>query len=136
MSLIAVLSLAAASPVCANLHKDFVSNEKLFAMMYEFDKSAYDSEIKFAEAVAPSEQRLAEAQARSRAVGNYVAPRLVQKNKVEEARLKLEKTEEKFKLEGDRITTLLVANKCTPPDHVTSPHTYRTASANNADANP
>jgi hypothetical protein len=91
------LTFAAEKPVCVKLHKDFVANEKSYAYFYDSDRKMYELELKYG---------------RSR-----TAPR--------SAKEKVEDTSREYKEDGDRITTLLIANGCIPPDHVTSPYTYK-----------
>jgi hypothetical protein len=96
--LFAAAASATVSPTCTKLADDFVSNERFFAQMHQTD-----AELLKIEQQSPGPNA---------------------RDRVDRARADLERTDEKYKREGDRITTLLVANKCTPPDHVTSWVTY------------
>jgi hypothetical protein len=107
---------------------DFVGNERIFALMHDSDSAMLDAELEFQASMAPAERNLAIAEARLRAVGGTprttTSDRISTANRVAKAREQLENTDVKYKAEGDRITTLLIANKCAPPDHVTTWFTY------------
>lgn len=95
-----VLLLAGAVPeqasTCAKLQATFESNERTYAVI--------DRHLRRTGELSPfREIRRVELQQDQRRKDNA----------------------EDFKVEGDRITTLLIANHCQPPDHVTSPYTYK-----------
>lgn len=99
-SMLTILALAASAPVCTKLQADFKENERAFTIAYRLAK--INDEIDDAR----RELRTPSGYARHPSWENR------------------ERIEKKYKDEGDRITNLLVANKCTPPDHVTSQYTY------------
>jgi hypothetical protein len=120
--------------VCVKLSKDFDSNERLFAIIHDTNSTLLKSAEQYQATMAPFEQQVALAEARLRAIGgtpspsHYSGPSAAEK--VAEARATLEKDDAKFKAEGDRITTLLIANKCSPPNHVTGWFTYSETNPN------
>jgi hypothetical protein len=89
-----LMFLAAAASVCANLSAEFEKNEKSFAI----DHYLLTSELEVYQTRSGPEARQIEDDLRH--------------------------DTEQYMAKGDRITTLLLANKCPPPDHVTSPNTY------------
>ena len=144
LALASVLSLAASPPlagkqsVCTKLEKEFYHNELIFAVAYRMDKSFADIDQETYEKMEEIDRPLLMEEAKLRAIGVYVPRRAESpyKRKAEAAQQKLKETEKEFKAEGDRITTLLIANGCKPPDHVTSPYTYASELANKTDPNP
>lgn len=128
LSLILAAAVSANPSVCKNLSSEFNTNEQVFSIIHDIHAAQLATALKFEADVAPSERNLAIEIARLRAVGGVPrnpAPRGPSgADSVAEARAQLEKTDEKYKLQGDRITTLMIANKCTPPDHVTTWMTY------------
>jgi hypothetical protein len=122
-----------ATEVCSKLAKEFESNERTFAMIHDLNASLLKIEQDFQATMAPFEQQVAIEEARLRALGGVPRPSAPTvrsgAGKVAEARSKMERDDEKFKAE-DRITTLLIANRCTPPDHVTSWFTYSKTNPN------
>lgn len=128
-----LLAAAAPSPVCEKLTKEFDDNERFFTYMHDVTADMLKIKEDFYTMMAPYERDVAIAGARARAVGAYVSPRNTRSRdleEVEKARQELKDIDEKYKAEGDRITTLLIANKCTPPDHVTSWYTYSKTNPN------
>lgn len=111
---------SSSSEVCQKLSADFASNEQSYAFWYDINSTILDNEIKHRAAIAPAERALAIERARA----GYPPLANASSEKIRKARATLEETDAKYKAEGDRITTLLIANKCTPPDHVTSWTTY------------
>lgn len=126
--LLLALSVSASPSVCEKLSKEFDSNERIFALMHDTDSAMLDIELEFQARVAPAERNLAIEEARLRGMGGVprttTSNRVSTADKVAKAREQLERTDAKYKAEGDRITTLLIANKCSPPDHVTTWFTY------------
>jgi len=92
----------AAKDTCAKLAKEFDQNERLMAVAHDFLQSNYELDRSFAEKVGNS----------------------MDWARVAASREKIRRSDEEFLANGDRITTLLLANKCPPPDHVTSWYTY------------
>ncbi len=107
------VALGGATPkgTCAKLANDFVENERLMAVIHDFNQSNYDSELAFAEKVGNSKDWA----------------------RVKESQAKIGAFDKDFLATGDRITTLLLANKCRAPDHITSWYTYSKKNPNRRD---
>ena len=114
------VSNPAASTVCKKLEADFVANEKSYAFWYDINSTILEMALKYRASLAPAELELALSEG---VLGRAPRPRSGTDD-VRKARAALDETDVKYKDEGDRITTLLIANKCAPPDHVTSWTTY------------
>ena len=96
-----LLLLASTTPaVCENLHKDFTSNERLWGMLLPGREGYLQSMRTMAAAVG----------------GRYHYDVIKAERAVSE--LNQEHAEK-----ADRIVTLMIAHKCTPPDHVARPLT-------------
>jgi hypothetical protein len=125
---ILLAAAAATSPVCAKLTDDFDKNERAYAFMYDMNADLLEIDKKYQRDIAPYRQEVAIAEARARALGSRTYSRDLSSNDPREAvgkaQQKLEQTDARYKAEGDRIVTLIIANKCPPPDHVTSWYTY------------
>ena len=106
--------------MCQKLSADFASNEQSYAFWYDLNSTILANEMKYQAAIASSARALAVERARA----GYPPLTSTNSENIRKARVALEETDAKYKAEGDRITTLLIANKCTPPDHVTSWTTY------------
>lgn len=129
ITLLAMLASASAPGVCEKLQQDFVNNEKAYASAYTFQSRLLASDLEYEASMRDAERDLAIAEARSRAAGNYVPRRPKKEKDSEIRRKKMAEIDEQHLERGDRITTLLLANKCAPPDHVTSRFTYAEKSA-------
>lgn len=90
-----LIALASSSLTCENLHKDLAAHEKLWSIMHNLQSKLVQS-----------------------------SQQIDTGYQYEMKRKKLENDDAKFALQADRIVTLIVANKCTPPDHVASWTTY------------
>lgn len=90
-----LLAAAPASNTCTKLADAFVKNERDMAFQHYINESLIQLSVKW------------------------------KLDDVEKYRKQLETDDEQRKLDGDRITTLILANKCRPPDHVTSWKTYQ-----------
>lgn len=118
---------------CKQLAKEFETNEWSFAFSHDLKAGILEIEEEADRSMAAADHNLAMAEARARAVGVYVRPRSDSSERAEKitrSRQKLEESDREFKEEGDRITTLLIANKCSPPDHVTGWYTYSSKNPN------
>jgi hypothetical protein len=100
--LLLLASSAPASAVCDNLSQNFVSNEKVWAILHD------------------TRHDVAKASDAAAAVTKATIDIRRAAREWEE----LKKLDREYAEEGDRIITLMVAHKCTPPDHVASALTY------------
>jgi hypothetical protein len=117
--LLAFIALASSSPrhspnkvvatqTCQNLAQEFDGNEARMALIHDVNRQVLVAEKKFRDSINDAESRLAV----SKTLDQIVAD------------------DQKYLSAGDRITTLIIANKCTPPDHVTSWYTYSDTNPN------
>jgi hypothetical protein len=117
----------ASKDTCAKLASDFAQNEWEFAFSHDLDARVIEINQEAERSKAALDHSVAMAAAKARSVGGY-APSggtySTGSDDIEKAREKLAHQDREYKEEGDRITQLLIANKCTPPDHVTSWFTY------------
>lgn len=119
--LAALASNAPSSPeTCQKLSADFVENEQRYAFWYDINSKILNIAVESRRAMARSRREVAIGEA---TLGIISRPN-TGTDDVSKALAELDKTDAKYKAEGDRITTLLIANRCTPPDHVTSWTTY------------
>jgi hypothetical protein len=131
-------AMAAAPPTssetCARLAKDFDRNEDIMALIHDVNVELDDANQAFVEAMRPSEENLArlEAQAGRRPPG-YVGG-ASDRARAAASASKIKSDDETYLGNGDRITTLLLANKCSPPDHVTTWVTYSKKNPNRKSA--
>lgn len=122
--------LAAASSahsVCPALSSDFEKNERSYAFFYKVDADMLALREKWRDEDRAARHELELAKARLRGLGGFAPAGSGDSradDEVRDAREKLQRTQDKYEREGDRITTLMVAHKCTPPDHLTSWTTY------------
>lgn len=93
-------ALSSQTEICNNLQFQFDSNEYWMAFYHDINAHAVESER--------------EHRSTTRGTDNGFLL----------AKKKLDKEDEERRLKGDRITTLLAANGCAPPDHVTGWYTY------------
>lgn len=124
-SLTLLLAATSASPnvTCVKLNADFIENERFFSFMYHSRKRLYEAALATYNAVAPAEHELRRLEAVSGST-RTLEPRKRLDDDLEKARQALADVNTEYLANGDRITTLLIANRCRPPDHVTSPDTY------------
>ena len=106
------LALAAKAPadtsaICRLLSDQFEQNERSYTFVRGLNAREVEIEREYVDTM--------------RKAGG-VGPR--NREGLEAAKTKLAATDQKYMTAGDRLTTLLLANKCTPPDHVTSWLTY------------
>lgn len=101
-----ILFAAASSPTCQKLEKDFEENERFMAFLHDVNAGALEATESLNRKMLPY----------------GLSP--TDRAREDEARRKLLESDERQKVEGDRITALLIANKCKVPDHVTSWFTY------------
>lgn len=120
--------VAVSNPTCVKLSQDFKENERSYAIFHRLAWRSWETEVAAREAMFPMEMKIAEAEGRLIAAGGTPRPRRsygpTADEKVAEATKKLREIDAEYKANGDRITTLLIANKCAPPDHVTSSSTF------------
>jgi hypothetical protein len=102
MIILMALALATTPSVCTKLAKDFEENERTMAGIHLINKQVADASHTFLVASYSGKADLAWHQ------------------DLETMR----KEDVEFLEKGDRITTLLLANHCTAPDHVTSYTTF------------
>jgi hypothetical protein len=112
LTLLLAAAVASTAPAgtCAKLEKQFVDNEQSFALIH-----------KMARDMAKAWQISA-----SLSLEDSIKARQAQED--------AERYDRQYEAEGDRITTLLIANHCKAPDHVTSWATY--ASSEGSDPQP
>lgn len=113
--LIALITSSAATPkkvqptqICQNLTKEFDRNEAKMALINDVNRLLFEAAKKFSDAV--NDQR-----SRSDAL---------------QALRKISTDDEINLVASDRIVTLILANKCTPPDHVANWFTYSETNPN------
>ena len=112
---------AAPSTTCKSLAQDFDANEYAMAMIHDLNESLYQSQRKYVDAMQAADAKY----------GFYNSPRTRQAEAEAEAKkAEISSDDEKHLAKGDRITTLMMANKCPPPDHVTSWYTYSKSNPN------
>lgn len=97
-----LLLASSTTPVCAKLQNDFDSHEKFWSMLYP----GINTEV----------QQAGEMLAITGAVRERI--------RLDKARDEASKFEREMSEKADRIVTLMIAHKCTPPDHVASPFTH------------
>ena len=102
----AILLLAAAqTPVCVNLQKEFQSNEVGWAILSDVYAGFNDAALGTIKALGPNASR-------------------ADHKRWEESRQQSNELDSERAEKASQITTLLIANKCTPPDHLASWYTY------------
>ena len=112
MILQAAAVLVAPSPTCAQLAADFEENEYVWGITHDLNQSLLDGAQRYAETVGEIE---------------HLSDRggvLKAQEDAKAARRTLVDDDDKYAVKADRITTLLIANKCNPPDRVASWFTF------------
>jgi hypothetical protein len=114
------------SAACAALHAQFESNERSMASSHSLYQSLVDAALTFKLAVEPSQREADISKIQLAALtGRHFEVMESEGERGYRQSVEQRDTEDKEYLEsGDRLTTLLVANKCIPPTHVTSWVTY------------
>ena len=117
-----------AAPVCDGMAKQFDFNERTYALIHDIRSRTVDDEVAAQARLAPLEEQRATAEGQLIAMGGIPRPTASYGPspavKVAEARGRLASVDAEYKTEGDRLTTLLTANKCKLPSHVTSWSSY------------
>ena len=113
-----LIGLASSSPlspkkmeptqICQNLTREFDRNEAKMALIHDVNRSVFEAERKFREAVNDQRSRSDELQALKQITAD----------------------DQIHLIASDRIVTLILANKCVPPDHVANWFTYSETNPN------
>lgn len=144
MFLAAVASQTPAqSASCSSLRSQLDDLERAMASSHDFNESQYASKAQFLEAMRPSRRNLQLATAQLAGLGDRTA-------RIQLAQLEAEDRQELKELEdiraeqaqkdrdylarADSVTTLLLANRCTPPTRLISWFTYSKKNPINAHA--
>lgn len=131
--ILASAAAAASSPTCTQLHDQFDKAERAMASQHDFYESMYRSQAEYVDQMRSSRSQLRQVAAQAAALGSasgYAslarlnAQEQSDKAELEEWKQKQATSDRDYLAEGDRIITLISANKCRPVDHVMTWVTY------------